>query len=372
MKVLRTLVFGLAVCVASGAVRGEAGGEVVDVSSRLAEIVKQYDVPGMAVVVVMGDRVVATGAAGVRRRGSDEKITINDQFHLGSDTKAFTASLCAMFVEEGKLKWDTTVGEVFGDKVKNMGPQWRDVTLRELLTHRGGAPGSIEPELRARLRLIQDDPVEARRQLLLGTVTRPPAAKPGTEFIYSNTGYAIAGHMAETVAGESWEQLMRERIFEPLGMKSAGFGAPGEAGKVDEPWGHTVRGKPVEPGPFADNPPAIGPAGRIHCSLGDWAKFVTWHLNGERDGKGLLKPESFVVMHGAVGEYAMGWAVAQRAWGGGKVLTHAGSNTMWFAVTWLAPQKGFAVLVGCNQGGDQAKKACDVASVAMIRQWLSR
>lgn len=364
---------------ASGGVARAA--ERVDVSRQLGLIVAKFDVPGMGVVVVRGDRVVAAGAAGVRRRGDEAAITIEDKFHLGSDTKAMTATLCAMLVEQGVLTWDTTVGQVFADDVPEMDPAWNKVTLRDLLVNRGGAPGDVHPVLWALLRTRSMSPIEARKMLLKGILKQPPAAGPGEKFIYSNAGFAIAGHMAEQAAGKPWEQLMTQRIFKPLGMDSAGFGAPGTPGMsgdvahLDQPRGHTAGGQPVEPGPKADNPTAIAPAGRVHCTLGDWAKFVAWHLRGERaeaPGK-LLTAESFKALHEPVGDYAMGWIVTRRPWAGpgGRTLTHSGSNTVWFSVVWMAPDKGegFAVLVGCNQGGDKVARACDAAAGAMIQKF---
>src|SRR5262249_2266277 len=133
--------------------------------------------------------------------------------------------------------------------------------------------------------------------------------------------------------------------------------------------------EPVEPGRDADNPAAIAPAGRVHCTIGDWAKYVQLHLVGERKGATkLLRPESFVTLHTPVADgskYAMGWVVDRRPWADGRVLTHNGSNTMWFCVTWIAPEKDFAVLVTCNEGGDEATKACDEASWALIQDHLA-
>jgi CubicO group peptidase (beta-lactamase class C family) len=171
--------------------------------------------------------------------------------------------------------------------------------------------------------------------------------------------------MAEKVTGKSWEALMREKIFRPLGMTSAGFGAPGKATKNDQPRGHKADGSPVEPGPGADNPVAIGPAGIVHLSIRDWAKFAAANLPSAKTK--LVKPETLEKLHTpAAGEpkYAMGWIIADgQPWAGGPALTHAGSNTMWYAVVWLAPAKDFAVLVACNQAND---KACNDAALALI------
>ena len=183
---------------------------------------------------------------------------------------------------------------------------------------------------------------------------RAPAAPPGTRFIYSNAGFSIAGLMAETRTGTAYEELIRTRLFAPLGMTSAGFGPPGTAGRLDQPRGAPADGMPVEPGPAADNPPAIAPAGLVHMTIRDWAKYVAMHVRGARGETTFLSGRSFARLHTPPSgfEYAMGWAVATRPWGGGDVLTHAGSNTIWYAVAWLAPKRDFAVLVTCNQGGD--------------------
>src|SRR5882724_521938 len=93
---------------------------------------------GMVAAVLRGERIIAQGAAGVRKRATAERITLDDRFHLGSCTKAMTATLVAMLVEEGKVNWTTTLGELFADTVKPMHPAWEKVTLRQVLAHRAG------------------------------------------------------------------------------------------------------------------------------------------------------------------------------------------------------------------------------------------
>lgn len=302
-----------------------------DVSALLAPIIQKHDVPGMAAAAVRNGETVALGVAGVRTRGKPDNIAAADRFHIGSDTKAMTAMLCGILVDQGKLKWDQTLGETFPELKKSMHPQYQAVTLEQLLTHRGGAPGELEKdELWGKLWEHKGTPTSARRLLLQGVTSKPPAAAPGEKFIYSNAGVSIAGHMAEKVTGKSWEDLMREKIFRPLGMTTAGFGAPGTRAKNDQPRGHKADGSPVEPGLGADNPVAIAPSGVVHCSIGDWAKFVAANLPSAKTK--LVKPETLEKLHTpAPGEpkYAMGWIIADgQPWAGGPALTHAGSNTM--------------------------------------------
>jgi CubicO group peptidase (beta-lactamase class C family) len=336
-----------------------------DVSALLAPIIAKHDVPGMAAAVVRNGEVVAVGVAGVRTRGKPDKVAVGDRFHLGSDTKAFTAMLCGILVDEGKLKWPQTLGETFPELKKSMDAQYQAVTLEQLLTNRGGAPEDLaKDELWAKLWQHKGTATSARRLLLQGVTSKPPEAPPGTKFIYSNAGFSIAGHMAEKVMGKSWEDLVRERVFRPLGMTTAGFGPPGTRAKNDQPRGHKADGSPVEPGPTADNPVGIAPANAVHCSIEDWAKFAIANLPSAK--KKLVKPDTLEKLHTAVGaeKYAMGWmVVGNQPWAGGDALTHGGSNTMWMAIVWLAPAKDFAVLVACDQAND---KACNDAVLALI------
>lgn len=346
-----------------------------DVSALLAPVIEKNKVPGMGAAVIRHGETVALGVAGVRTRGKPDKVAPADLFHIGSDTKAITGMLCGILVDEGKLKWSQTLGETFPDLKKSMHPQYQAVTLEQLLTHRGGAPGELEKgDLWGKLWGHKGTPTSARRALLVGVTSKPPEAPPGTKYIYSNAGTSMAGYMAEKVTGKSWEDLVREKIFVPLGMTTAGFGPPGTRGKNDQPRGHKADGTAVEPGPGADNPVAIGPAGLVHCSIGDWAKFAAANLPGGKTK--LVKPETLEKLHAAPAagsgepKYAMGWIIADgQPWAGGPALTHAGSNTMWYAVIWLAPAKDFGVVVACNQANP---KACNDAVLALIADHFQR
>lgn len=343
-----------------------AEAPIRDASAQLVPIVKKYDLPGIAAAVVSGGQTVAVGVAGVRTRGKPDPITVADRFHIGSDTKAITAMLCGILVDEGKLKWSQTLGQTFPELKESMRPEYQAVTLEQLLTHRGGVPGELEKDgLWGQLWRHKGTPTSARRLLLQGVTSKAPQAAPGGKFIYSNAGVSIAGHMAEKVTGQSWEDLLREKVFHPLGMTTAGFGAPGTPGKNDQPRGHKADGAPVAPGPEADNPAAIGPAGIVHCSIGDWAKFIAANLPSAKVQ--LVKAETLRKLHTAVPgapKYAMGWIVADdQPWAHGPALTHSGSNTLWFAVAWLAPARDFAVLVACNQADGPA---CNAAIIALI------
>lgn len=358
---------------------GLAQAQVVDLASRLEPIRAKHDLPALAALVTTSDETVAIGAVGVRQVGDETPVATEDLWHLGSCTKSMTGTLAAVLVEQGKIGWDTTVGDVFCEEFPNINPGYLAVTLEQLLCHRAGVPNAPPPKAWAAARK-QTGSVRAQRTAFVRAVlAAPPAHEAGTQFEYSNQGVTIAGAMLERAAGgddTTWERLVTGLVFQPLGITTAGFGAPGTSDVVDQPRGHIqgpIPGAPLQPaapGPFSDNPPAISPAGRVHMSMEDWARYVREHLRGREGESSLLPQEAFEHLHTDPfgGSYGMGWGLAERSWGG-HVITHNGSNTMWFCVVWAAPEKGFAVLVATNCGGDEAAKAADEAAGALIRAY---
>ena len=349
-----------------------AAAAPTDTRALIESLRREYELPALAVVVVNEGEVVERIATGVRKHGSRALVTTNDLFHIGSCTKAMTATLAALFIEEGKLRWDSSIVSVFPELKGRINPQYESVTVEQLMTHRGGCPNAPPADAWAAAWRRTGTPTRQRYDFINAVLAATPEAAPGTRFIYSNQGYAILGAMLEKLSGQPWETLLRDRLFRPLGMSTAGFGVPGTLGQVDQPWGHTrtlLLTTPVQ----KDNPPAIGPGGTVHCSLDDLARFVMLHLRRGAGPIPLLKPETFARLHTppAGGEYAGGWLSVDREWARGKALTHNGSNTFWYVVLWLAPERNFAVIAATNIAGEKAEKACDTAASKMIERWIA-
>ena len=342
----------------------------------LEGICRKHDLPALAAVLARDGQICDREAVGVRKLGDPTPVTTNDVFHIGSCTKPMTATLAAIFIEQGKLRWDTTIAEEFPELKGKLNKSYETVTVEQLLHHRGGVPR--DPPSAAWQRAWQETgtPTQQRHQFIEAVLSAPPAAAPGTKMIYSNQGYVIVGAMLEKISGQDFESLMAEKLFKPLHMDTAGFGVPGTKDKVDQPWGHVhklLETVPVQ----SDNPPVLSPAGRVHCSLDDLARFAMFHM--QRGANGLLKPETLKRLHsplpGAVSEvenYACGWVVSERPWAGGTTLYHNGSNTMWYLVMWLAPEKNACVIAATNIANDQADPACDEAASMLIRKWLMK
>jgi D-alanyl-D-alanine carboxypeptidase len=222
----------------------------------------------------------------MRALGHSERVTVDDRWHIGSDTKAFTATLIARLVERRVMSFDDTLAASFPAFAKSMSPAYRGVTVKQLLSHTAGLPSLTTPEeLPAFLDAIKSaNGLKAQRTAIARHyLTSPPASKAG-EFKYSNIGYVIAGAIAEARTGKDWETLIREEVFIPLGIVNAGFGAPGASGEYDQPLGHhDVNGQvtPVDPlDPDSDNPTPLGPSGMINIALKDWPLFLEDQLNG--------------------------------------------------------------------------------------------
>lgn len=346
-----------------------------DLTPLLTPLRETNGLPALAAAVVRDGKIVAAGAIGVRRVGSEAAVTLADKFHIGSCTKSMTATLAAMLVEEGKLAWTNSILEIFPELDEAAKPAWREATLELLLGHRAGAPAAIATELWKECRSFQGPPEAHRLLLVTATLRDDPESRPGTRYSYSNSSYAFAGAMIERRAERAWENLLMQRLFRPLGLASTGYGPPATPGQEDQPWGHLPDAdapRPIPSGPLADNPPSIGPAGTVHCSVLDLARYAAFHLTGKAGAKTLLSRESLRKLHTTLpGQgYALGWDTAHPAWAGGPALTHTGSNTMFWSLIWIAPAREFAVVVATNLGGETAAKACDQTAAELIRTYL--
>lgn len=331
----------------------------LDLTSDLRAIKNLRDVPSLAAAIVSPTEVLASGASGKRREGESTKVTWQDDYHLGSVTKAFTAMLVARLVDTGSLQWDHRVTDTFPDA----DPAWDGVTLEMLLRHEGGATGSI-PATHAALWSAMwaagdTDVMAARAEFADGLLSGPPTEVPGTP-VYSNAGYILTGALLEAELGIAWETLLQTEVLDPLGMAGCGFGPPMDPTPEDQPWGHAADGfglVPVDPtDPYSDNPPAIGPAGSLHCPMVDWGRFAQAHLNAANGDTAFLSTDATTRLQTSNGSEftaGLGWDDNQ-PWAGGPALAMSGSNTMWFATVWIAPGIDRAFVTATNAGNMDA------------------
>jgi len=328
------------------------------VKTILEEAREKYGLSAIGAVVILDGQTGEPQTVGEIGVGLDVAVATDARWHLGSCSKSLTAMLAANMVEQGKLQWDMPVSEALAGTDVEIHPGFQAATIEQLLGHRAGlAKKMVGRPIWSKIRHDGLSAVQQRHLITQTYLGEEPVSEPGTEFKYSNVGYVIVGHIIELMEDKPYEQLMPEMIFEPLGLTSAGFGPPqGE----DQPRGHNAK-IPLPPThPSADNPEGLAPAGRIHMSLQDWARYAQVHLRAARgESFELLSEASYQHLHTPLEgqNYAMGWGRPTREWTNGPALSHAGSNTLWRAVIWIAPGKNAAILVTTNHGSLAARAA---------------
>ena len=346
-----------------------AGGELED---QLAEICKSKDVPGLLAASVGPDGVIESAVSGVRKRGTNDAITKNDQFSLGSNSKSFTSTLAAVLVDDGLIEWSTTISKVWPDQPVNAG--FKDVTLEQLLAHTGGFQADLPNGAEwSSFYAEKFTPEKERARMCFLLLTKPPEGAVG-KHVYSNLGYVIAASMLEERGKKPFEQLMKDRVFTPLGMANTEFYSTKKLKTAkDLLWGHKAKnGDPIKPGELAsENPTVYASCGTIRTTLDDWAKYIRWHLS--ESAKPVLKENATLRgLHKGVAEmgppgqtYGFGWINFNSPFG--RTLQHSGSNTNQYALVWVMPDKKRATLVVTNSGQEQAFPACDAGTVALMK-----
>jgi CubicO group peptidase (beta-lactamase class C family) len=343
---------------------------------------KDWKIPGVAVGIVRNDSVVFAKGFGVRTLGKPEKVDEHTLFALASDTKAFTGILMAMLVDDGKIRWDAPLTTYlptlkFGDDFLT-----RELTVRDALTHRSGL---------ARADLLWTAGWSYDRGELLRRMRfLKPSWNLRTRYGYSNLMYLAAGEAGARAAGKSWDALIKERIFVPLGMTESNTSVTllPSLGNVASPHGK-VDGQ-VRVVPYT-NIDAAAPAGAINSNIADMTKWLRFQLDSGRvNGKRLVSKRSFTETHMPqtvmridstyrafnpfthVKSYAFGWQVMD--YRGREMLTHAGNLAGMAPMIGLLPEERSGVVVLTNLEGNALResimyKVFDMILGAPPRDW---
>lgn len=314
----------------------------------------ELDYPALWLAVVPGTGKPLIAASGIRKWGDPTPATIDDLIHLGSCSKAMTAALAARLVDQGKLSWESNINSTFPQLSEKIHPDYHDVTLAEMLSHHGGMIANSKDWWH---KFKSSDVRSVRLEIATMELADSSEVRRGS-YLYSNLGYVVAGLMIEQVLSQSWEEAITDQLFRKLQMESAGFGPPGLGIRdaIEQPWGHRIKDQWVPN--QNDNPPALGPAGRVHASIADWAKFLRIFINSNRNR--FIKPKTYQELISPRGnKYALGWRVHERSWANGTVLTHSGSNTNWYCVVWIAPQQRKAYIAATNSRSPETQDQID-------------
>jgi CubicO group peptidase (beta-lactamase class C family) len=324
------------------------------IDERVQASLAAWGAPGVAVAVVQGDEVVYLKGVGVRETGKEEPVTPDSLFAIASTTKAFTCTALAMLAEEGKLSWDDPVRKHvayfrLSDPLAN-----ENVTLRDLVTHRTGV---------SRHDMLWYGSDLSREEIIRRIGIVAPNTSFRSKWEYNNIMYLTAGVAAGNADGSTWEEVVRKRIFEPLGMTRANFSvrdvekSPDHVSPHDKDRSGTMRAVPWR---NLDN---CAPGGAINAGVRDLSKWLRFQLaDGAFEGKQLIAPEKLqetrsphivvptdpkvkeLSQHTNFECYGLGWGVYD--YHGHQVFSHGGGIDGFRSQVVLVPhiKLGLAIL----------------------------
>ncbi len=326
--------------------------------SYIATAMQRWKVPGLAIAVVHGDSLALSKGYGTRTLGKSEPVGDHTLFAIGSSSKAFTATLAAMMVDDGKMRWDEPATthlpsfQLYDPYVS------RELTLRDLLTHRSGL-------VRGDLMWYATD--YDRGEILRRVRFLKPTWSVRSQFGYQNIMYLAAGQAIAAAAGKSWDDLVRERIFAPLGMGETNTSVRDLTGRPDVATPHrevddTLR---VISWHNIDN---IAPAGAINSTVTDMIKWVRFQLaQGKVGSRQLVSPAALAETHtpqqvvpvsadtkqlnpySHMMSYGMGWFVQD--YRGRELDQHGGNIDGMSALVAIMPEEKLGLVILTNANG---------------------
>ena len=321
--------------------------------SKLSRLIKKHKVPGAAVGVLHNGEVTEA-AAGVINLNTGVKATTDTLWQIGSMSKPWTAQVVMQLVDEGKLSLDEPVRTYIPDFAVEDEDVAAKVTLRHLLSHTSGIDGDHFEDFGR-----GDDCLE---KYVAATAKLGQTHAIGATMSYCNTGFSIAGRVLEIVEGKVWDQIMRERVFQPLGLTHTNT-LPEEALLFRTAVGHIALkpGDPVQVAPMWVLPRVCGPMGLINSTVADVLTWAKLHLDGGKapDGTQLLSEASVRAMqepqidvpdkHTLGSQWGVGWILFD--WNGRKLYGHDGNTIGQSAFLRVAPDANLAITLLTN-GGD--------------------
>ena len=337
----------------------------VRVDSLVQASMKAWHVPGAAVVIVHGDEVVYMKGHGVREMGSGKPVTPDTLFAIASTTKAFTTLSMAILVDEGKMAWD--------DPVRKHIPWFRlsdplasdAVTMRDIVSHRTGL---------SRHDILWVGSPWSREEIIrrIGLV---PLTKPfRSAYQYQNIMFTTAGEAVGRISGGTWEDFVRTRIFEPLGVTGADFSTTVAGKTPDHSAAHSKDSDGKVKVSSWRNVDNIGSAGCINAGVRDMSRWVRLQLSdGTFEGKRIVSkanldethtPQTVIRLEGVTAamnpetnqmNYGLGWTIQD--YRGRFLVSHGGSLNGFRSQVALLPKEKYGMVILSNLGGTQMPEA---------------
>lgn len=369
-RCLLSLSVTFVIATAASAQSAASAAPPVDLDSYVASSMKAFDVPGMAIAIVKDGKIVLTKGYGVRKLGEPTPVDESTMFAIGSNTKAFTTAALATLVDAGKLTWDDRVYERLPGFVMYDPYVSHEMTIRDLLTHRSGM-GLGEGDL-----LFWPTTTYTRDEIIHKLRFMKPHSSFRSRYAYDNLLYMTAGQIIPGVIGISWDDYIRQHIFEPLGMKHSVVTNKDFKPGDDYATPHSkVEGK-LQPVPQEDLD-NVGPAGSINSSAADMAKWVQLQLNrgkfadrdarlfSDQQSREMWSPQTILPVNDPpaalaglktnFADYALGWGL--REYHGRKLVGHTGGVAGFVSRVMLVPEENLGVVILTNAEEDGAFEA---------------
>lgn len=308
---------------------------------------KNYNIPEISYAVVNPKAILEIDALGKHSINLPDAATLDDRFHIGSNTKAMTAFIIAKYVEKGKLKWTTKFFDYFPEWKEKSKSEYANITLKDLLSHRAGVQpfqGENDPQIPD----FKGTNPEKRKHFGQFVLTLEPV-KPDDQnpFVYSNAGYTLATLMVEKVTHKSWEELV-EKVFNKDLNLNVKLSWP-ENQKIKDTWGHLTENDSLKPvsSDWNYHLDYTEPAGDLNITLVGYVKFIQLNLQGLEGKNNYLKSETYKFIHNGIKNYSLGWF---NVYENGKELSvHSGTGAFtYFTIVHIDRMKNIAYIIFTN------------------------
>mgnify|MGYP000530001293 FL=1 len=318
---------------------------------------KRFDVPGVGLAIVKNGKIAYVKGYGVRDLKTNMPVNADTLFAIGSSSKSFTALGVMQQVDAGKLNLDAPVNRYLPELKFSDTTRGAKVTLRSLLSMTSGLP-------RSDLSSVLDKTINTRAKVLETIAGIGFTDDPGKVFGYSNQNFLAAGAALEAVTGQSWEAYTKANIFAPLGMTRSTFEFSNAVKDGNYAAGNGIGLNGVQGVPAFDRLVIAGPAGSIHSSATEMARYVAFQLGkGDLNGKRLVSAKQLEAMHTqqisidedvevpgvAFTGYGFGWFTGE--YRGIRIVEHGGNINGFTANMQLIPAKGLGIVLLTNMDG---------------------
>jgi len=321
----------------------------------VAKMLAEWAVPGTALCIVKDGKLLYAKGYGVKDLKTNAPVTANTLFGIASCSKSFTAACLSILADEGKLDWNKPVKDYMPDFQLYDEYVTRTLTARDLVSHRSGLPRHDYVWVSAPL----------NRKEMFDRLKYLPLNKPVyAQYQYNNLMYMAAGVLIERLSGKSWEEFMREKILDPINMKTTVLTYPEMLESTDYSLSYSDEKDPKKEAGFDSNVDGIGPAGAIKANVTEMANWLILQLNkGNAEGKTIVSEKNLNENHTPLavvqpaeakyaelgfGTYGMGWTL--NTYRGHQRRQHGGSIEGYRSQMTVFPNDNLAIFITTNTG----------------------